>query len=116
MNAIYPPGTKIYRVQPDTAVPHTGQMLRNYLRTHRIPISKLARMVNRHSSTIGDYLKRPSIQVHILWEISKALEHNFLEEIANKLPSNDQGKPGPESVELEWLRRENELLKDLLKR
>lgn len=116
MSSDLPLGKKTYQHRPAKGAPHIGVLVKNYLKSNGIPAAKLARKLNRNPNTVAAYFKNPSIQLHILWEISHALEYNFLEEISGHLPEYFVRKPTPERLELERLRHENELLKGLLKR
>lgn len=116
MSSQLPLGKKTYQLYRDKTAPHIGSLLRNYLKLKGIPATHLAAKIDRNHTTIASYYKNPSIQLHILCEISKALEYNFFADIAAKLPEHFKKTATPESIELENLRKENELLKELLKR
>lgn len=111
-----PDSKKTYQFYRDQTAPHMGKIIENYLRANRIPKSHLAVKMNRSTSTIFKYFKNPSLQLHIIWEICKVLNYNFLADISEKLPENLKKKSIPDNTELERLRMENEFLKELLKR
>lgn len=111
-----PYGKKTYQFYRDQTAPHMGSIIKNYLKAKGIPKSHLAAKMNRSTNTIFNYLKNPSLQLHIVWEICKVLEYNFLADVSARLPDSLNKKSTPESEELQRLRMENELLKELLKR
>jgi hypothetical protein len=63
-------------------------MLKDLIKKRRIYKSALARALNRRYETLVDYLKQPSIQISILWEICHVLKHNFFYDIAAQLPAD----------------------------
>ncbi len=68
-------------------IPHVGELLTQYFEEHRTYKSALARVLKKHKSVILHYQKRSTLQFRILWELSHALEHNFLQDLADHLPS-----------------------------
>lgn len=111
-----PYGKKTYQFYRDKTAPHMGKIIENHLRAKGIPKSHLAAKMNRSTNTIFNYFKNPSLQLHIVWEICQVLQYNFLADIAATLPEHLTKKSTPENIELEKLRVENELLKELLRR
>lgn len=107
---------KKYKQAQNVDAPHMGSFIKNYLRTHNISGASLARKMQRSPVTISNYYKNRSLQMHIIWEISHALQHNFFEDMAAMVPAEFSHKPSVVDPELERLRIENELLKELLKR
>jgi hypothetical protein len=69
----------------DTA-PHTGNLLKAYVKKHRIFQSGWARQQGITQQAIARYLKQPTMQVNTLFTICQALNYNFLRDIANTLP------------------------------
>jgi hypothetical protein len=68
--------------------PHTGKLVTSYIKKNKIFKSALARYLKRSAPTVEYHLKRPSVQVKLLWEISIALQHNFFSDIAAQLPAH----------------------------
>lgn len=75
----------IHKNQIQTA-PSTGRLLNDYFKKKRIRKSALSRSLNRHISSLRNFLANDSIQTNALWDISMALKHNFFRDIADKLP------------------------------
>jgi DNA-binding Xre family transcriptional regulator len=67
--------------------PHTGNMLREYVKKHRIFQSGWARQQGVSEQTIARYLKQPTMRIDTLYTICQTLNHNFLHEIATTLPA-----------------------------
>ena len=72
-------------IQKNTS-PHLGKLLKDYITKHSVYRSSLARYMERQPSTIEYYLKQPTLQTAILWELSTALKHNFFADLAAQLP------------------------------
>lgn len=77
-----------YSLNKTNPAPSTGEMLENYIKDKRIYQSALSRMLNRHTSGIAAFRKRPTLQTAILWEFCHALQHNFFADIAAQLPES----------------------------
>ena len=108
-------------------MPHVGELLKAFIKKNRWPKSVIARKTLRSPVTIEGFLKRPSLQIAILWEISHATHYNFIADIAAQLPADysSNAKDGTQELqehiaqleqELETLTRERDLLKDLIGR
>ena len=74
-------------IQKNTS-PHLGKLLKDYITKHSVYRSSLARYMERQPSTIEYYLKQPTLQTAILWELSTALKHNFFMDVAAQLPAD----------------------------
>lgn len=68
------------------AMPHNGKLLTNYLLNNQIVRAKLARKLNISNTSVYQYAESSSLQMHILWKASIALNHNFIAEVGEKLP------------------------------
>ena len=93
---------------------HIGQLLLNYFEKHRTRKAALARLLQVKPSAILRYEKRESLQISILINISHALKHNFLMDIAQELPQEyTTNKPlfVEKDAEIEALKKEVETLK-----
>jgi hypothetical protein len=93
--------TKRTSVQPIAAYQHNGRMLADYFAKHSINRSALARQIGVAPTTVLKYLESESLQFRILWKISIALKHNFLEELAVQLPLEVVPVKSEEQLELE---------------
>ena len=82
------PKTRKYSLNKTSTAPSTGEMLEKYIKDKRIYQSALSRMLNRHTSGIAGFRKRPTMQTAILWEFCHALQHNFFADIAAQLPKS----------------------------
>ncbi len=94
--------------------PDLGQQLRARIKQRRITIASLARVVQRHPTTIQKYLQRKSLQTNILWELSKGMKHNFFADLAAQLPedftTNAPDATAPLQERIATLEEENKLL------
>ncbi|REG90789.1 hypothetical protein [Flavobacterium aquicola] len=66
----------------------TGELLSAYCDRERIFKSGLARKTGIGYQSLLKYLKSENISVNTLLKLSEGLEHNFLMDIAVKLPKN----------------------------
>ena len=105
---------------------NTGELIKNYFELKRIRRAALARVMGKALKTLLSYEKNSTIQTRILWDLSIALKYNFFMDIALLLPKefhcgtdifeeknkriNDLEK------ELEQLKKEKQLLVDVLKK
>ncbi|MBK5214985.1 MAG: hypothetical protein JJE55_15165 [Flavobacteriaceae bacterium] len=71
-----------------TNAPNVGQLLKNHIHKHRLRRGVLAGLLGRSYSTVYNYQESPSMQTHILWELSTALTHNFFMDLAAQLPAD----------------------------
>ena len=93
---------------------HIGQLLNDYFDKHRTRKAALARLLQVKPTSILRYQKRDSLQISILINISHALKHNFLMDIAQELPQEyTTNKPlfVEKDAEIEALKKEVETLK-----
>jgi len=105
---------------------NVGAMIDQYLRKNKIAKSAIARVMKRDPSTLASFLKRPSIQVAVLWEFSNAVYYNFFADLAAKIPAhwpphtNTSADKDTEiaalKAEIEKLKTEKELLLAVLKK
>ena len=96
-------------------MPHVGELLKAFIKKNRWPKSVIARKTLRSPVTIEGFLKRPSLQIAILWEISHATHYNFIADIAAQLPADYDSSATDNTLALqealEQLREENKLLR-----
>jgi hypothetical protein len=74
-----------------TKAPHTGKMLKQFVRKNRLFQSGWARQQGVYPTTIARYLKNPTMRVDTLFTICQVLQYNFFREVADLLP--DQFPP-----------------------
>lgn len=77
---------KKYLIATTNNYPHCGQLIQNYMRTHKISQSFLAARLGVLPCTVHAYFRNESLQVGILWKISQALDYNFLAALSEKIP------------------------------
>jgi hypothetical protein len=107
-----------------TTTVDTGKRIRAVKKERNLRTADLARSMNRHFTTVSTLLKKPSIQVYLLWEFSLALKHNFFADLAEQLnataPADTlDNAQQPLTAQLAALEKENEQLRsecDLLKK
>jgi hypothetical protein len=63
-----------------------GRMLTQYMMKNKLTKSELALLINKHRVTVMKYTENESMQTNTLIDISYALKHNFLQDVANGLP------------------------------
>ena len=104
--------------------PHVGEILKNYIDTHRVYKSSLARKLGIADNTILRYQKSNTLKASVLWDLSCALKHNFIMQLGEQLGIAYETKAEKElKQQLQQLqqnnhdlKKENELLKELFKR
>ena len=77
---------KKYLIATTNNYPHCGQLIQNYMTTHKISQSFLAARLGVLPCTVHAYFRNESLQVGILWKISQALDYNFLAALSEKIP------------------------------
>lgn len=60
---------------------HIGQLVKAAVRERRIKDVEFARMIGRSKQNVYDMYKRNDMEVKLLLTCSKALQHNFFEDI-----------------------------------
>jgi len=104
-----------------TALPHTGEILRKYVKEKRIYQAAWARAQKVRASTVNSYFKKPTMQLETLFAICQVLNYNFIRDVADALPPElpsktstaQQLRIGELEKEIERLQIENALLKEL---
>ena len=85
----------------NTALLHTGQLLKQRLREQGLSAAELGRRLGRGRETIRRFFKNPTIQTSILLEISIALQYNFFKELAALLPPDMPPAPPDNTTALQ---------------
>jgi transcriptional regulator with XRE-family HTH domain len=65
--------------------PHCGQMIQSHLLAHKISLTFVADKLGVRPSTVKRYFESVSLQMGIVWKISRALNYNFVAAIAETL-------------------------------
>lgn len=116
--------SKKYLIVKKDDHPALGNFIHHYLFTHKIKKTPISNALGISYNTFNKYLKNTSFQFTILWRISKIVNYNFLMDLGEwlKIPYETQAektlKNEVETLQQELLnlKRENELLKDLMKK
>jgi hypothetical protein len=66
--------------------PNIGKVLADYLKKASINRSKLSKQLSVPGASINRYIEKDTLQFKTLWNISVALNHNFIAEMGEKLP------------------------------
>src|SRR3990172_645164 len=64
---------------------HIGKLVADKVKQLRLSKAAVARLLSRKQSTVTTLMKRPSLQVYILWEFSIALGYNFFHHLSEQL-------------------------------
>ena len=115
---------KKYRVVKKGDNPALGNFVKYYLQQNKIEMKTVAQGLDVNYNTLNKYLKNTSFQFTILWRISKIVNYNFLIDLGQWLNIPFETKAEKElktqlktlQQENRDLKRENELLKELIKR
>jgi transcriptional regulator with XRE-family HTH domain len=104
---------------------HIGNILKAYIKEHKVSQASLARALGTKMSSISNYKAKESIQSKNLLKLCEVLKHNFFADIASQLPasySTSTTNIDNKQLEIESLKKENErlqiennLLRELLK-
>ncbi len=93
--------------------PHVGEMLRKYVKDHRLYQSGWARMQGMKPSTIAGFFKKPVLPLGTLYDVCQILKYNFIREIADTLPAEFGPHASNElTTRVQELEKENEKLKN----
>ena len=60
---------------------HIGKLVQDFVKQNNINSAQLAREIGKTRQNIYDLYKRDDVEVKLLLTISKALKHNFFEDI-----------------------------------
>ena len=115
---------KRYQKKRDDDPKHLGNYIKWHLESNKIKKKSVSDFLNVQAITLNRYFKQPSFQFSILWRISLAVKHNFLMQLGEELNIPYETKAEKElKTQLELLKqenrnlkRDNELLKEILKR
>lgn len=92
--------------------PHLGNLIRAYMIKNRISKAEAGRNLGVTTTEVVKYLKRPSLQFHVLWNFCIALQHDFLADLQEKLPEHF---PRSTDSKVEDLQKEIEIFERLLR-
>ena len=109
---------KRYQKKRDNDPKHLGNYIKWHLESNKIKKKSVSDFLNVQAITLNRYFKQPSFQLSILWRISLAVKHTFLMQLGEELEIPYELKQQLQNLHQENrdLKRENELLKEILKR
>lgn len=116
--------TKKYTTIKKGDNPALGNFVRYYLHQNKIEMKTVSDGLGVHYNTLNKYLKKSSFQFTILWRMSKILNYNFLIDLGQWLDIPFETKVEKElKAQIETLKqenrdlkRENDLLREIVKR
>ncbi|PDS22679.1 transcriptional regulator [Flavobacterium branchiophilum] len=116
--------TKKFRVVKKGDNPALGNFVRYYLHQNQVAMKTVSDGLGVRYSTLNNYLKNTSFQFTILWRMSQIVNYNFLMDLGEWLgiPYETKAEKAlKEQIasfekENQALQKENELLRELLKR
>ena len=93
--------------------PHLGNIINEYMVQNRITRAEAARKLGVTPTEVTQYLKRPSLQFHVLWNFCLALKHDFLADLQTQFPEDFPRFEDPKIIELQ---KEIEIYERLLRK
>ena len=93
--------------------PHLGELIRAYMTKNRITKAEAGRNLGVTTTEVVKYLRRPSLQFHVLWNFCIALQHDFLADLQLDFPENFPRVENPKIAELQ---KEIEIFERLLRK
>jgi len=82
-------------------MPHVGAMVMAQLKLKHLTKAEVARKMEVARKGVLEYIRNPSLQVGILWHLSKIIGHIFFEDLAALLPPNNIDENGHEHEQSE---------------
>lgn len=83
---------KKYKETSTNPYPSIGQILDQFARLNYVNKSALSRDIGVSPKVVSDYFKRSSLQLGIIWNLSIALHHNFVAQVAEQMPIDFETK------------------------
>lgn len=104
--------------------PHIGKLINYSIYQNRIKKVDIANYLGMNRYSISAIVKKPSVQIDLLWKVCKFTNINYIAEIAEKINIPYQTQKEKElTEEIEAVKqenkiliRENELLRELLRK
>lgn len=84
--------TKKYKEDKTNPYPHVGQLFIKHVKENNINRAALSRKMAVSKGVMNNYHKRKSMQMGIIWNLSIALNHNFVAQIAEQMPVDFETK------------------------
>ena len=103
---------------------HIGSMIKNIIDKNLLTRVYVSKRLGTYNTAVYGYEKRKSIHTDTLMNFCDALQHNIFMDVALQLPSTyTQNKQSSKDIEIaqlkneiEKLKTQNELLKELIKK
>ncbi|MBF4471079.1 transcriptional regulator [Flavobacterium sp. HJJ] len=74
-----------YQAINEEHYPINGNMIKYHLSSNKLNKTQVAKDMNILPTTLYKYFKQDSLQLGILWKLSKAVNHNFLAQMSEYL-------------------------------
>lgn len=74
-----------YLKQSETDPLHIGHLVAWIIQEKHLKKADIARQLNVLPTTLNQYFKQPSVQMGILWRLSKATKYNFLADLGQRV-------------------------------
>lgn len=108
----------------ETTLPHIGAMVKREVERQNLTPTQVGRMLGVKSTTVTAYYKSRSMQAGLVLLLSKVLKYDFFSEIMEALPDDFPKRKDEAALEkmtnlereIEDLKKENALMKELFKK
>ena len=109
---------------PLAKLPHMGTFIKNKIDEQKISYAEVCRRMNITQPTINGYFIQQTLQTKTIWKLSQALGYNIFtdlivllpEEIQNSNKTSFQQTIDDKQNEIEDLKKEIAIYKDILKK
>lgn len=110
-------------------MPHFGNLLVQVMEDKRLTKTDVANLIGCNPVSVHSYIKAETLQMKLIWRLSKGLDYDFFENISNHLGDNAQVKLEQKKLfelqqqqlqemkqEIRDLQKEVSIYKEILKR
>ncbi len=77
---------RTYLRKSSNPYPHIGQLVKKVIEDKKLSQAEVARRMAVSPNSLTNYLRQPSLQFGILWNLGIALEYDFLTELTDYYP------------------------------
>jgi len=77
---------KTIKVKQGNTHPDMGNFIHYHIQQNKIKKADLARALNVAPTSLNDYFKKPSLSFTTLWNLSLAMNHNFVSQLGEYFP------------------------------
>jgi hypothetical protein len=112
------------RKKPEIIGVHLGQLLSEKIKEQRLSKAAVDRSINRTNNSVKKLMDRPSMQAHLLWELSIALGFDFFSALSRELlakhpevssaNASDKATIASLEKELAAVKQERDLMKKMI--